>query len=80
MVGAVRDAKMAYEEDRIVWLQRKVQRMADKYGASVQALRANDAVLIALLDGRDADAEEDVMYQYGYCEDHDDDHGVCRRS
>lgn len=64
-------------DDLITGLERQVQRMADVHGASVRDVRDDKEVLIALLSGDRASAEDIIVGQYAYCEEHDDTHGNC---
>ena len=68
---------MKMNDDAIVELQRRVQRLADKHGASVYKLRDDRDVLVALLRGENDQAVEIITEYYAYCENHDDDHGDC---
>jgi hypothetical protein len=68
---------MYRDDDAIVKLQRHVQRLADKHGASVYSLRDDKELLIMLLSGDVESAEATIISQYAYCDECDDNHGVC---
>ena len=65
-------------DDAIVKLELRVQRLANKHGASVYRLRDDVAVLAALLQDEVELAEGIICEQYAYCDEHDDDHGDCK--
>ena len=65
------------DNDALTNLQRRVQRLADSHYASENALRDDKELLIMLLNGDMASAEARIVSDYAYCEECDDNHGVC---
>lgn len=65
------------DNDALTNLQRRVQRLADSHYASENALRDDKELLIMLLNGDMESAEARIVSDYAYCEECDDNHGVC---
>jgi hypothetical protein len=65
------------DNDALTNLQRRVRRLADSHGASENTLRDDKELLIMLLSGDMESAEATIISQYAYCDECDDNHGVC---
>ena len=58
-------------------VERRMYRLAEKFGASTGDVLDDVDVIVALATGDADKAEAIIREQYAYCDEHDEQHGVC---